>query len=68
MRLLLRVLIAVHQVLNADVVAAPESLTIGFAIAMRHRWMTVFIAVLYARRTVVLVILARAFDAIVKAL
>ena len=65
---LVRVRIAAHQVLNAGFISVTESLTIGFAIVMRNGWLAEFVAVLDAGLTVVLVVLARACDAIVKAL
>lgn len=65
---LVGVRIAAHQVLDADFISAAESMAIGFAVVMRNRRMTEFVTVLNVGRTMVLVILARALDAVVETL
>jgi hypothetical protein len=60
--------IAAHQMLDTNLISPPETLAIGLAIMMRNRGMPEFIAVFDTRLTMVFIILARAFNAIVKAL
>ena len=68
LRRLIGVRIAVHQVLDAGLVSAAESVAIGFAVVMGNRRMTELFAVFNTGLTVILVVLARAFNAIVKTL
>jgi len=65
---LVGVRVAAHQVFDAGLVSVLESFTIGFAFVMRNRRMAEFIAILNVGLTVILVVLARSFNAVVEAL
>jgi len=58
----------VHQVIHAGLISAAESVTIGFTVVMGNRRMAELFAILHAGLAVILVILARAFNAVVEAL
>jgi len=56
-----------HQVLDANLIAALKGCAIGIPVAVRNRGMTILVTVFDAGRTMVLIILTRTFDAFMEA-
>lgn len=62
------VVIVVHQVLNAYLITAPKTVPISSPVVAWNRRMPVFVTVVHIRRSMVLRILAGAFDPVMKTL
>jgi len=61
-----QLLTTVIQMLDADLIAALESMTISLTVAVRHMRVTEFLTVIHIRTAMIVIVLVRAFDAVVK--
>ena len=57
-----------HQVLDSNLIAAPEGRAIGFAVTVRNRRMPILVTVFHGRRTMIFIVLTRTLDAVMEAL
>jgi len=66
--MLVRVRTAMHQMVDACLVAATKSMPIGISVASMYRRMPVFIPIFNAGRPVIFIVLACPSDAVMEAL
>ena len=56
-----------HEVLDTDLIAAPEGCAIGLPVVVRNRGVPILVTVFYAGRAMIFIVPTRAFDAFVEA-